>query len=107
MADVLPITDASTGTPPAGPMLIDARRFAELLGVSMATFNRMKAAGKLPRPIVLSAGCHRWRLAEVRDWIEASCSFDADADGALLASPAVRPGGSRREAGQLPAPRRV
>lgn len=69
MADILPITDAST----AGPLLIDGRRFAELLGVSMATFHRMKAAGKLPRQIELSRGCHRWRLAEVRDWIDAGC----------------------------------
>lgn len=73
MANVLPIAHASMGTPPAGPLLIDARRFAELLGVSMATLNRMKAAGKLPKPIVLSAGCHRWRLSELRDWIDAGC----------------------------------
>jgi predicted DNA-binding transcriptional regulator AlpA len=54
-------------------LLIDARSFAALMAVSLATFHRMKVAGKLPRPIELSAGCHRWRLAEVRDWIDAGC----------------------------------
>lgn len=59
--------------PGVDPMLIDGRHFAQLLAVSMATLNRRKAAGKLPRPIELSRGCHRWRLAEVRAWIEAGC----------------------------------
>jgi predicted DNA-binding transcriptional regulator AlpA len=73
MADVLPIADASTGTSPVGPLLIDGRHFAGLLGVSLATFYRMKAAGKLPRQIELSRGCHRWRLADIRAWIDGGC----------------------------------
>ena len=74
MSDQLPITDTSTpSTPPVYPMLIGRRRFAELLAVSMATFARMRATNKLPRPIELSRGCHRWRLSEVRAWIEAGC----------------------------------
>jgi predicted DNA-binding transcriptional regulator AlpA len=72
MNKVLPI--AAISTPPVSDsMLIDARRLAELLDVSKATFDRMKAAGKLPRHIELSRGCHRWRLSEVRDWIDAGC----------------------------------
>lgn len=70
--------ETASVSPPAvatvsAALLIDARTFAQLLAVSLATFNRMKAAGKLPKPIELSRGCHRWRLAEVRDWIDAGC----------------------------------
>ncbi len=54
-------------------LLIDANRFAELLAVSLATFYRMKASGRLPRHIELSRGCHCWNDAEVRDWIAAGC----------------------------------
>ena len=72
MNEALPI--AATSTPLASDsMLIDARRFAALLDVSRATFDRMKAIGKLPRHIELSRGCHRWRVSEVRDWIDAGC----------------------------------
>jgi predicted DNA-binding transcriptional regulator AlpA len=84
-----PSTSLAPGvsTPAADPMLIAAKRFAELMAVSLATFNRMKAAGKLPRPIELSRGCHRWRLAEVRAWIEAGC-------------PPIREWEARRRAGR-------
>jgi predicted DNA-binding transcriptional regulator AlpA len=58
---------------PDDPTLIDGRRFAELLDVSAATFSRLKAAGRLPPHIALSRGCHRWRLADARSWIEAGC----------------------------------
>ena len=88
MSKILPIINTSTAAPPAlassaaappappapDSMLIGARRFAELLNLSKATIDRMKAAGKLPRHIELSRGCHRWRLSEVRDWIDAGCS---------------------------------
>jgi len=55
------------------PELIDAQQLSDLLGVDISTINRRKAAGKLPRHIELSRGCHRWRLAEVRAWIDAGC----------------------------------
>jgi predicted DNA-binding transcriptional regulator AlpA len=61
-------------SPPAAapePLLIGLRELARLLGVSKATAERMKAAGRLPRPLELSSGCHRWRLSEVRQWVEA------------------------------------
>jgi predicted DNA-binding transcriptional regulator AlpA len=55
------------------PLLIDARQLAELLAVSAATLARMKASGKLPAPVVLGAGCHRWRLDEIRRWAASGC----------------------------------
>jgi predicted DNA-binding transcriptional regulator AlpA len=70
-----PAASAERDTAPSGPPvgLIDGNRIAELLAVSRATFARMKAARKVPAPIVLSAGCHRWKLAEVLAWIDAGC----------------------------------
>jgi predicted DNA-binding transcriptional regulator AlpA len=60
--------------PEAGdPLLIDAKALARLLAVSEATLARMKSAAKLPRPVELSRGCHRYRLAEIRAWVEAGC----------------------------------
>jgi predicted DNA-binding transcriptional regulator AlpA len=55
------------------PLLIDIKELARLLGISRATAERMKAAGRLPSPIILSAGCHRWRLEEIRDFVKAGC----------------------------------
>jgi hypothetical protein len=42
-----------------------------LLDISMPTFDRMKASGRIgPRPIRLSGGCHRYDLREVLAWID-------------------------------------
>ncbi len=66
-------------SPPAGapagtdPLLIDISQLARLLGVSKPTVERLKAAGKLPRHVIVSAGCHRWRRAEVEAWVRAGC----------------------------------
>lgn len=58
---------------PDDAQLIDASAFARLLSVSLATFNRMKAAGRLPRHITLSSGCHRWNRAIAVAWIKDGC----------------------------------
>jgi len=48
-----------------------SQRLASLLDVSMATFWRVKAAGKIgPRPIRLSPGCVRYDLPEIRAWFD-------------------------------------
>lgn len=69
MADVLPLRPADA----AGPILVDARRAAALIGVGLRTLRTMDAAGKMPAPVRLSHGCVRWRLAELLDWAEAGC----------------------------------
>lgn len=58
---------------PEVPVLIDARRAAELIHVSPATWFRMVAAGRTPAPIHLSPGCVRYRLSDLTRWIEAGC----------------------------------
>lgn len=76
MGDVLPLRIAVAdrpADPPAdlSPILVDARRAAALLGIGLRTLRTMDAAGKLPAPVRLSPGCVRWRVAELRDWIDA------------------------------------
>jgi predicted DNA-binding transcriptional regulator AlpA len=53
--------------------MMDARDAATLIGVSPATWHRMVSAGKTPAPVKLSAGCVRWRVADLRSWIDAGC----------------------------------
>jgi predicted DNA-binding transcriptional regulator AlpA len=67
------IANGASSTPLANALLIEASEFARLLSVSKATFARMKAAGRLPRHVQLSRGCHRWNAVEARDWINAGC----------------------------------
>ena len=53
-------------------LLIDDRASAVLLGISRATWHRLRAAGKLP-PAVRLGRCLRWRRAEFVAWVEAAC----------------------------------
>ncbi len=62
-----PASQAAT----VAPLLIDRRELARLLSVGVATLDRMRAAGRIPPPLTLSPGCVRWRLDEVRAWLDA------------------------------------
>jgi predicted DNA-binding transcriptional regulator AlpA len=69
-----PCPDAATPLSPATavePLLIDRRELARLLSVGVATLDRMRAAGRIPPPLTFSSGCVRWRLDEVRAWLDA------------------------------------
>jgi predicted DNA-binding transcriptional regulator AlpA len=59
--------------PTVEPLLLNADQAASLCGVSSATWYRMASSGRCPAPLRLSAGCVRWRVEELRDWIEAGC----------------------------------
>ena len=41
----------------------------EVLNISLSTGNRLKALGRLPPCLRLSAGAHRWRMSTVRAWM--------------------------------------
>lgn len=62
--------------------LLNARKAAELLGVSISTFFRRVADGTFPEPIKLGH-LSRWPQSELLDTIEhlkaARCGSDADA----------------------------
>lgn len=55
------------------PLMVDAKQAAAITSVSVATWHRMVSAGKTPAPVKLSAGCVRWRVADLEDWIEKGC----------------------------------
>ncbi|MEX0701307.1 MAG: helix-turn-helix domain-containing protein [Planctomycetales bacterium] len=52
--------------------LITAKQFARMLSATTRTLRRWLDAGKLPRPVRIGRSL-RWRLDEVREWIEAEC----------------------------------
>jgi excisionase family DNA binding protein len=49
-----------------------AAEAAEFLGVSRATFYRLDARGVIPRAVRIG-GVRRWRIEELRRWLERSC----------------------------------
>ena len=51
-------------------LLVTAPEAAELLGVSRAHLYRMQRAGRFPAPVRLG-GSVRWRVDELREWVEA------------------------------------
>jgi excisionase family DNA binding protein len=55
------------------PQLIRAEDVARMMGVSERTLWRLLSAGKLPQPVRIGRST-RWRLAEVRQWIEGGCN---------------------------------
>jgi predicted DNA-binding transcriptional regulator AlpA len=74
----------STSKPPSSPSpesqqqggedgLIDVRALARLLGIGVRTAFRMTSSGQLPRPIRISGKITRWRLDEVRSWMDGGC----------------------------------
>ncbi|MBX9653850.1 excisionase family DNA-binding protein [bacterium] len=62
---------ASMGTSDE-PLLITAKEFAQKLNVSLRQIWRMLSEGRIPQPVRLG-GTVRWRLAEVKSWIEEGC----------------------------------
>lgn len=61
------------------PLLITATEFANMMRISLRSLWRMRNAGLLPQPIRLG-GTVRWRLAEVREWIDSGCPSGPDID---------------------------
>jgi predicted DNA-binding transcriptional regulator AlpA len=54
--------------------LLDAEAAAALIGVSRATWDRMRSGGLVPAPVKLNRGSIiRWRRAELAKWIEDGC----------------------------------
>ena len=54
------------------PLLIPVEQVAEMLNLSTRTVWRMLAAGRIPEPVRIG-GSVRWRLARVRQWVDAGC----------------------------------
>jgi predicted DNA-binding transcriptional regulator AlpA len=56
----------------ATPLLIRAEDVARMMGVSERTLWRLLSAGKVPQPVHIGRST-RWRLAEIREWIDGGC----------------------------------
>jgi len=54
------------------PQTLGRRDAARFCGVSLATWDRHTAAGKVPRPIRLG-GRVLWRRGELQAWLDAGC----------------------------------
>ena len=52
--------------------LVNANKLAEMLSVSVRHIWRMKASGKLPKPVWVG-GCVRWRMDDINLFIELGC----------------------------------
>ncbi len=50
-----------------------AKDVARLLGISRAQVWKLHAAGKLPVPVRLGTKAPRWRVVELRSWLDAGC----------------------------------
>jgi prophage regulatory protein len=57
--------------------LINAQELAQMLSVSTRTLWRLLSKGELPTPVRLG-GSVRWRLDEVRSWIDRGCPVPAN-----------------------------
>ena len=67
-------------TPPAGDILpanltperiLSVAQGAQLYGISIATFRRLKRAGKLPPPLQLSERRIGWRVRDLIEYLKA------------------------------------
>lgn len=59
------------------PAAFRPRDAARYIGVSSATFSRLKAAGKLPQPVKLN-GCVLYPRVHLDRWVEAGCPSASD-----------------------------
>ena len=58
------------------PRLINAEEVARMMNVSERTLWRLLSAGKIPPPVRFGRST-RWRLADIRSWIERGCPAEA------------------------------
>jgi predicted DNA-binding transcriptional regulator AlpA len=54
----------------AGERMLKLPEVALVLGVSLATAERLRATRGFPRPSQYTARSHRWKESEIRRWIE-------------------------------------
>lgn len=56
----------------AAPLLIGVEELARMIGVSERTLWRLVSSGRVPAPVRIGRST-RWRLAEIREWIDRGC----------------------------------
>jgi predicted DNA-binding transcriptional regulator AlpA len=61
----------SKRTPPPGAIYLRARECADKAGIHPITWWRWVREGRAPQAYRLTAGCTRWLLSEVEEWLAA------------------------------------
>lgn len=61
------IVDASANI----PLAVDAKRLAKMLGMSTRKIRQLDASGRIPAAILIGARSVRWRVDEIKDWLNA------------------------------------
>ena len=54
------------------PLTLKRQQAADLVGVSVQTWDRMTAGQENPEPIYIGR-CPAWRVAELREWVVCGC----------------------------------
>jgi predicted DNA-binding transcriptional regulator AlpA len=80
---------ASPSARPVEKLLLSAVESAELIGVSLSTFHRMRP--RLPEPVVIGPRSQRWRRADLLAWVQTLNSL-----ATLKISGTIRGGGNLR-----------
>lgn len=62
------------------PQMITVNELAATLGMSKRTIWRLLASGQIPEPVRVGGGT-RWRLDEIRNWIDQGCPTNANSAG--------------------------
>jgi excisionase family DNA binding protein len=57
---------------PETTLLLTAKELAAMLGISKRTLWRLLSAGKVSKPVRFGRNT-RWRVAEVKEWIDLGC----------------------------------
>lgn len=52
-------------------LAVDAKQLAKMLGVSTRKIRQLDASGKIPQAILIGARSVRWRVDEIKDWLNA------------------------------------
>ena len=63
----------SRDRPEVPALLVSAEVAAGLCGVSVRTWCRLDASGRVPRPVLLGRKMKRWQREDLVRWIEAGC----------------------------------
>jgi predicted DNA-binding transcriptional regulator AlpA len=61
------------------PQLLNAKEIAAMLHVSERHLWRLKAAGKVPKPVKVGE-CVRWLLRDIEAWLEMGCPSQKEFD---------------------------
>jgi predicted DNA-binding transcriptional regulator AlpA len=64
-------------------VFITGDEFAELLCMTRAAFNFRLHVGKVPDPVIRENRCVRWRVSDVRGWLEAIQQVPVNSDRVL------------------------